>query len=236
MKRKHRQRIYHIFAFIILIGCLIYGLPYFQNHTDSIANHAIVLKEEELPAYKGEPAVEYHDNQPFFTKEDIQREPFEEYGEKDSLGRCTYAYALIDADMMPTDTRESLLEVYPTGFQNNEYPDLIEDSFLYNRCHLIAFELTGENVNMNNLITGTRYMNIEGMLPFENRCASYIRRTGNHVLYRVTPVFIDDELVCRGVLMEAESVEDDEISFCIFCFNVQPGIEIDYQTGKNHRS
>ena len=180
--------------------------------------------------------MEYHDNQPFFTKEDLQREPFEEYGEKDSLGRCTYAYALIDADMMPTDTRESLLEVYPTGFQNNEYPDLIEDRFLYNRCHLIAFELTGENVNMNNLITGTRYMNIEGMLPFENRCASYIRRTGNHVLYRVTPVFIDDELVCRGVLMEAESVEDDEISFCIFCFNVQPGIEIDYQTGKNHRS
>lgn len=235
MKKRYRNRLYNILALLILAGCLIYGVFYFQSDTEPYSSEAVVIKEEELPEYAGDPSVEFHENIPFFSKDELFREPFEEYGERDGLGRCTYAYALIDADMMPDDERESLLDIYPTGFQNREYPDLIEDGFLYNRCHLIAFELTGENVNMNNLVTGTRYMNIEGMLPYENKCASYIRRTGNHVLYRVTPVFIRSELVCRGVLIEAESVEDGEIRFCVFCFNVQPGIKIDYQTGQNKR-
>ncbi len=157
-------------------------------------------------------------------------ESFEHYSDLDALGRCGVAYACIGRDLMPTEERESISEIHPTGWHAVKYAGIDEDN-LYNRCHLIAYSLTGENANEKNLITGTRYMNKDGMNPYEIRVADYIDRTGNHVLYRVTPVFEGNNLIASGVEMEAMSVEDDEISFHVYCFNVQPGITIDYATG-----
>ena len=156
------------------------------------------------------------------------------YGELDYLGRATSTYALIGIDSMPTEERESIGMIKPSGWHTIKY-DNISGKYLYNRCHLIAWCLTGENANEKNLITGTRYMNIEGMLPWEERVANYIDRTNNHVLYRVTPIYEGKNFVASGVLMEAYSIEDngEGISFCMYCFNVQPGIEIDYRTGES---
>ena len=181
------------------------------------------------------PYVVVNNNVPFFEETEINTVVFEEYAELDDLGRCGVAYANICAELMPTEKRGNISSVKPTGWVQNEYPDLISDIQLYNRCHLIGFQLAGENANKLNLITGTRYMNVTGMLVFENQVDDYIEENpNNHVLYRVTPVFIDDELVARGVLMEAQSVEDNgELQFCVFCYNIQPGIWIDYQTGEN---
>ncbi len=190
---------------------------------------------EEIPAWEDAPYTEINGNRPYFTEEDMAMEPFESYGDPDSLGRCTAAEAMLSQDMMPEAEREDISSVRPTGFRGAVY-DVIEDGYLYHRCHLIAFELTGQNANGKNLITGTAYMNVYGMEPFENRAASYIRRTGNHVRYRVTPVFTGSDLVARGVLMEAESVEDDGLCFCVFCYNVQPQITIDYSTGESRLS
>ncbi|MCR4950127.1 MAG: DNA/RNA non-specific endonuclease [Solobacterium sp.] len=192
---------------------------------------------EELPAYSDAAVTEINNNIPYFTEEEKQAEEYELYGSLDKLGRCTSAMAMIGRDMMPQEERGEIETIRPTGFIGARYDDLIEDGFLYNRCHLIAFELTGENANERNLITGTRYLNVEGMLYYENITASYIRRTENHVLYRVTPVFLGSELVARGVLMEAYSIEDSGagICFCVWCWNVQPGIRIDYATGKSSR-
>lgn len=188
---------------------------------------------EELPAYAGSPYTEVNGNRPFFTAEELKREPYLSFSELDPYGRCGTASALIERSMMPKEDRGEIDSVRPSGYHNAVYEDLIEDGFLYNRCHLIGYQLCGENANEKNLITGTRYMNVEGMEPFENAAASCIRRTGKRVLLRVTPVFIGKELVCRGVLMEGYSIEDkgQEVSFCVFCYNVQPGIEIDYATG-----
>lgn len=186
----------------------------------------------EIPEYSGEPYSIINNNIPFFTE--TTTECFEEYPELDSLGRCGAAYACVGIDTMPTEERESISEVKPSGWHNKPY-DFVDGGYVYNRCHLIGFQLTGENANERNLVTGTRYMNVKGMLPFENEVADYIASTGNHVMYRVTPVFEGDNLVCSGVLMEAYSVEDDGagIQFCVFCFNVQPGVSIDYKTGEN---
>ncbi len=153
----------------------------------------------------------------------------------DSLGRCGVTYACIDQDLMPTEKRGSIGMVKPTGWHTVRYDDLADGKYLYNRCHLIGYQLTGENANTSNLITGTRYLNIEGMLPFENMVADYIDETGNHVMYRVTPIFEGNNLVANGVLMEGYSVEDngDGICFCVYAYNVQPGIEIDYATGES---
>ena len=185
--------------------------------------------------YQGEPYVVINDNNPDFTEADMTTVSFESYGELDGLGRCTTAFANIGKDLMPAEKRGSIGEVKPTGWQTAKY-DNVDGKYLYNRCHLIGYQLTGENANAKNLITGTRYLNVDGMLPFENMVADYIKETGNHVLYRVTPVFSGDNLVASGVQMEAESVEDngDGILFNVYCFNAQPGIAIDYATGNSH--
>ena len=187
-----------------------------------------------VPAYSGEPYAVLNDNVPDFSEDDMGTASFESYSQLDSLGRCGAAFANIGTDLMPTEDRESISQVKPSGWINHDY-DIVDGGYLYNRCHLIGFQLTGENANELNLITGTRYMNTEGMLPFENMVADYIKETGNHVLYRVTPLFQDDNLVADGVQMEALSVEDDGegIEFNVYCYNVQPGIAIDYATGEN---
>ena len=185
-----------------------------------------------IPAYSGSPYVAVNENIPYFTDEELTTQSFETYSELDSLGRCGVTYACIGQDLMPTEDRESISEVTPSGWNNKEY-DFVDGGWLYNRCHLIGFQLTGENANEKNLITGTRSMNVDGMLLFENMTADYIKETGNHVMYRVTPVFEGDELVPRGVLMEGKSVEDngEGILFNVFVYNVQPGVEINYMTG-----
>lgn len=189
----------------------------------------------DVPEYDGEPYVEINDNVPSFDYTDTIQGSFESYSDLDELGRCQVAVACIGTDIMPTEERGAIGKVKPTGWHTVKY-DCVDGKYLYNRCHLIGYQLTGENANEKNLITGTRYLNVEGMLPFENMVADYIKETGNHVMYRVTPIFEDDNLVANGVQMEAESLEDDEISFNVFCYNVQPGVEIDYATGDSRAS
>lgn len=189
---------------------------------------------EDIPEWSGAAYVELEDNQPGFTKEEMTLEAFEDYSELDYLGRCGAAYANICPELMPTEEREAIGNVKPTGWVSAKY-DCVDGKYLYNRCHLIGFQLAGENANEKNLITGTRYLNVTGMLPFENDVADYVQRTDNHVLYRVTPVFVGTELVARGVQMEAYSVEDagDGVCFNVFAYNVQPGVVIDYATGES---
>ena len=178
--------------------------------------------------------MEVNDNQPEFTEEELTTVSYEDYSELDELGRCQTAEACIGQDLMPTEARESISSVKPTGWKNKSY-DTVDGGYVYNRCHLIGYQLTGENANEENLITGTRYMNVEGMLPFEDEVAAYIKETDNHVMYRVTPVFEGDDLIASGVQMQAESVEDDGagISFNVYVYNVQPYVVIDYRTGEN---
>lgn len=189
---------------------------------------------DDVPAYSGEPYVEVNDNQPEFTEEELTTVSYEDYSELDELGRCQTAEACIGQDLMPTEARENISSVKPTGWKNKSY-DTVDGGYVYNRCHLIGYQLTGENANEENLITGTRYMNVEGMLPFEDEVAAYIKETDNHVMYRVTPVFEGDDLIASGVQMQAESVEDDGagISFNVYVYNVQPYVVIDYRTGEN---
>lgn len=189
---------------------------------------------DSIPSYSDSPYATVNQNVPFFNDEEMSEESYESYSDLDSLGRCGVAEANIGEDLMPTEDRESISQVKPSGWMNKKY-DGVDGGYLYNRCHLIGFQLTAENANEKNLITGTRYMNTEGMLPFENMVADYIKETGNHVLYRVTPVFEGDNLLATGVLMEAKSVEDDGegILYNVFCYNVQPGIEIDYSDGSS---
>ena len=189
---------------------------------------------EQLPAYSGEPFVVLEDNVPKFSEEDFTTQSYETYGELDVYNRCTYTVACIGRDLMPTEDRGDIGQVKPTGWVTAKY-DFVDGKYLYNRCHLIGFQLTGENANERNLITGTRYMNVDGMLPFENMVADYIKETGNHVLYRVIPVFDGENLVASGVTMEAWSVEDNGEGICyyVFVYNVQPGVEIDYATGES---
>lgn len=193
-----------------------------------------VYSLDELPAYSGEPYVAVNGNQPFFTEEDQTTASYETYSPLDALGRCGAAWANVGVDLMPTEDRGSIGQVKPSGWQTVKY-DIVDGKYLYNRCHLIGFQLTGENANEENLITGTRYLNVEGMLPFENLVADYVKETENHALYRVTPIFEGEELVARGVLMEGLSVEDggEGITFCVYAYNVQPGVIIDYATGES---
>lgn len=199
----------------------------------SVQTHA----EEEIPAFSGSPSVVLNKNVPGFTADEITTNSFESYGKQDKQGRCTTAVACIGQDLMPTKERESIGMVKPTGWKQKKYPGIVDSDppYLYNRCHMIGFQLTGENANDKNLITGTRYMNVEGMLPYENQVADYIRDTGNHVMYRVTPVFTGKNLLCDGVQIEAYSVEDKGkgVSFNVFCYNVQPGVTINYKDGSN---
>ncbi len=191
-----------------------------------------VITMDNIPAYSGEPYVEINGNVPDFAQDLYNTESYEFYTDLDQIGRCGACYANIGPDLMPTEDRGSISSVHPSGWVQAQY-DWVDGKSLYNRCHLIGFQLTGENANDHNLITGTRYLNVTGMLPFENLVAEYIRETGNHVLYRVTPIYEGSNLVASGVHMEAASVEDDTISFNIYCYNVQPGVIIDYATGES---
>ena len=191
----------------------------------------------DIPDYNGQKYIILNDNNPYFNIDDYSNESFEEYGELDNLGRCTYAFANIGYDLMPTKEREYIGYIKPSGWQYTKY-DFIDGKYLYNRCHLIAYQLTGENGNKNNLITCTRSMNSVTMVEFENMVANYIRKTKNHVLYKVTPVFKGDNLIATGVRMEAESIEDhgESIKFNVFIYNVEDKIEINYLDGTNKLS
>ena len=190
------------------------------------------LSVDEIPAYSGQAAIEINQNVPGFTESDYTTEAFEQYSPLDGLGRCGIAYACVGEEIMTTEERGAIGMVKPSGWHTVKY-DFVDGKYLYNRCHLIAYMLSGENANTENLITGTRYMNTEGMLPYENQVADYVHDTGNHVLYRVTPLYEGDNLVASGVEIEASSVEDKgkSLSFHVYCYNVQPGVTIDYATG-----
>lgn len=223
-------------GFIVWSGLLVNGCSSKNTANAGEALSASWQADMVTLSYDGKPYVVINDNNPDFTEADMTTASFESYGGLDGLGRCTTAFANIGKDLMPAEKRGSIGEVKPTGWQTAKY-DNVDGKYLYNRCHLIGYQLTGENANAKNLITGTRYLNVDGMLPFENMVADYIKETGNHVLYRVTPVFSGDNLVASGVHMEAESVEDngDGILFNVYCFNAQPGIAIDYATGDSHQ-
>ena len=223
-----------------------------DSYTISYSENPSALDLSQIPPWSEDPWIRVNENRPFFTEEEITAlfsegvQSFEKYGELDALGRCTGAFACVGPDLMPEGEREPIYDIKPTGWHIVKY-DGIDGNYLYNRCHLIAFGLTGENANERNLITGTRYMNTAGMNDFENETIAYIRRTGNHVLYRVTPIFRGNDLVASGVLMEALSVEDSGLAgttakylpgqtkpgicFCVYAYNVQPGVTINYATG-----
>ena len=199
---------------------------------EDLVNNNSYVSLDAIPAYDGKAYVAVNNNEPFFTDSDMTTTAFENYSDLDSLGRCGVAYANICKDIMPTEERGKIGMIKPSGWHTVKY-DVIKDRYLYNRCHLIGYQLAGENANPKNLITGTRYLNVEGMLPFENLVADYVNNTGNHVLYRVTPMFSGSNLVANGILIEAKSVEDNGggILFNVYCYNVQPGVGINYENG-----
>ncbi len=190
-----------------------------------------------IPAYSGSPYVVVNGNTPYFSAADLKNaaSSYEIYSDLDSKGRCGACAASVGKDIMPTEQRGEIGSVKPSGWSQAKYAGLVDGNYLYNRCHLIGYQLTGENANERNLITGTRYLNVDGMLPFENMVADYVKETGNHVLYRVVPIFEGNNLLASGVLMEAKSVEDngEGILFCVFCYNIQPGVTIDYGDGSS---
>lgn len=234
---KKKNIISTIIGIFLFVGSGTY--MYNQYHDDYTFDWFSSYQDEnidisEIPDYTHQKYVEINNNIPYFDEADLSDESFERYSELDELGRCGVAYANIGVDLMPTEKRGSIGMIKPSGWHTVKY-DNVDGKYLYNRCHLIAYQLSGENANEKNLITGTRYMNVEGMLPFEERVGNYVRETKNHVLYRVTPFFEGDNLLAKGVLMEAMSVEDsgEDICFCVFVYNVQPDIQIDYATGKS---
>lgn len=220
-------------SIITLVTSLALAGCSFSNIQDPIKQDSYLLNN--IPAFSGEPYVIINDNQPDFDFKNLTTKAFEEYSELDSLGRCGVAIANIGQEIMPTESREDISKVKPSGFKNKDYGELVDGRYLYNRCHLIGFQLAGENANEKNLITGTRYMNTVGMLPFENMVADYIKETNNHVMYRITPIFEGNNLVASGVQMEAYSVEDDGEGICfnVYVYNNQPEITIDYATGES---
>ena len=227
MKFFNKKLILSVVALMMMV--IMAGCSGYADHT-SIQSFSM----EDIPASSESGYVFINDNEPGFTESELTTDAFEAYSELDYLGRCGPAYACLGRELMPTEDRESISHIYPSGWQSVQY-DNVEGGSLYNRSHLIAFMLSGENDNEENLITGTRYMNATVMLPFETLVADYIRDTGNHVMYRVTPVYEGSNLVASGVQMEALSVEDGgaDICFNVYIYNVQPGIEIDYATGDN---
>lgn len=229
MKKKDLQLLIGAIVLVLVaLGQWLFG-------TDGSEDIAHAVSVEEVPAWSGQPYVIINNNMPLFSEEELSPESYEYYGQLDSLGRCTVTMACIGTDLMPTEDRGNIGSVKPTGWVQSFY-DFVDGGALYNRCHLIGFQLTGENANRENLITGTRYLNVEGMLPFENEVADYVESTSNHVLYRVTPIFQGDELVARGVQMEAWSIEDggEGVCFHVYVYNVQPGVAINYATGENY--
>lgn len=209
------------------------------NKPESVGDDNSKAVLSEIPDYSGRPYVVINDNVPSFNKYELTVRGYETYASLDSLGRCGGAVASCGREIMPKpdEERGSISSVKPSGWVQAQY-DCVSGKYLYNRCHLLGWQLSAENANKRNLITGTRYMNTEGMLPFENMVADYIRETGNHVAYRVTPIYDGTDLVASGVQMEAYSVEDDGEGICfnVYCYNVQPGVEIDYSTGRSWAS
>ena len=199
-----------------------------------VENDGYIASVDEVPPYSGTAYLALKGNQPDFTEADMTTASYEQYAELDALGRCGVTMACIGRDIMPTEDRGSIGQVKPSGWHTVKYA-CVDGKYLYNRCHLIGYQLTGENANVCNLITGTRYLNIEGMLPFENMVADYVEETGNHVLYRVTPIFKGDDLLAGGVVMEGWSVEDDGEGICfhVYAYNVQPGVAINYADGSS---
>ena len=204
---------------------------------EDLVNNNSYVSLDAIPAYDGKAYVAVNNNEPFFTDSDMTTTAFENYSDLDSLGRCGVAYASIGPDLMPTEKRGSIGSVKPSGWHTVKY-DIVDGKYLYNRCHLIGYQLTGQNANPNNLITCTRETNSKTMLEFENKVASYIKETGNHVMYRVTPKFYGDNLVASGIEMEAKSVEDNGagLKFHVYVYNVETGIDIDYKTGESSLS
>ena len=242
MKKKSSKSI--LLSILALLAIYIYNN--YQNEINNFLSKYIFLEEtsayevisydlNNIPEYNGEPYVIINNNEPFFNKGDLTTEEFEVYNDLDSLGRCTSVYANISTKSMPTEERGSIGSVKPTGWHTVKY-DIVDGKYLYNRCHLIGYQLTGENANKNNLITCTRQMNTGAMLDFENMVAKYIKQTNNHVLYRATPIFKEKNLLASGVLLEAISIEDNGkgIKFNIYVYNIQDGIIIDYSTGESY--
>lgn len=230
--RKNTKRLKKKIAKYVCLGLVVLtAVPTYNKVEDTISNNENTVSTSS--SYSGSAYTEVNNNIPDFTQEELNiTNSYEYYSDLDSLGRCQAAEACIGKDLMPTEKRGAIGMVKPTGWHTVKY-DNVEGKYLYNRCHLIGYQLTGENANKKNLITGTRYLNTVGMLPFENEVADYVKSSGNHVMYRVTPDFDGSNLLASGVYMEAESIEDNGagIKFNIYCFNIQPGIGIDYATG-----
>ena len=244
MRKKGYKSKYNLVISIITLILIIF-IGYYENKygTDVDGNQNVQVLEsiqksfnlDDIPEFDGKtPYVIINNNEPNFPEEDFNSNSFEKYSELDSLGRCGVAYANVSKVTMPTEDRGEISKVKPTGWHTVKY-DCVEGKYLYNRCHLIGYQLTAENANKQNLITGTRYLNVDGMLPFENQVAEYVKQENGHVLYRVTPIFKENNLVANGVQMEAESVEDkgEKVKFNVYAFNVQPNIKIDYLTGNS---
>ena len=229
MKKNQMKALVSLILAIIIVG----GASIFGEFKTPIKSYSV----KEVPSYNGEDYVYIDDNKPNFKEEDLNKETFENYSDLDKLNRCGVAYAKVGKETMPTEERGSIGMIKPSGWHTIKY-DNVDGKYLYNRCHLIGYQLTGENANEKNLITCTRHMNAESMLKFENEVADYIKKTNNHVLYRVTPMFKDDNLLASGVQMEALSIEDNGkgISFNVYVYNVQDGIEIDYKKGESKKS
>ncbi len=244
IKRKKRRNIIVFLLVLILLAVIGFVSIQHLRPTDRISQRTDLFSEsivdsapENIPDYSGKDYVELNDNKPCYVKYDFSNIKGENYSELDKLGRCGTATVMLDRGMMPTEERGSIGEIKPTGWVQEKYPGIVNSQppYLYNRCHLIAYALTGQNANELNLITGTRYFNVEGMLPFEEQVMRYLDKSDNRVLYRVSPYFKGKELLARGVEMEAYSIEDDGKGICfhVFIYNVQPGIELDYKTGKS---
>ena len=244
MRKKGYKSKYNLVISIITLILIIF-IGYYENKygIDAGSNQNVQVSEntqtsfnlDDIPEFDGKtPYVIINNNEPNFPEEDFNSNSFEKYSELDSLGRCGAAYANVSKDTMPTEARGEISKVKPTGWHTVKY-DCVEGKYLYNRCHLIGYQLTAENANKQNLITGTRYLNVDGMLPFENQVAEYVKQENGHVLYRVTPIFEGNNLVANGVQMEAESVEDkgEKVKFNVYAYNVQPNIKIDYLTGNS---
>ena len=245
-RTKNRNNLIKLTLYLIILICIgIIGCfnPNIKNillptsNKNSIYEGSFDLNT--IPNYSSTPYIVIDNNNPNFTEEELTTKSFEKYSNLDSLGRCGVAFACLSIDTMPStdEERENISNIEPSGWKNKKY-DNVDGGYLYNRCHLIGYQLSAENANEKNLITGTRYMNTEGMLPFENQVADYIKDTNNHVLYRVTPIYENDNLVASGVQIEAESVEDTGKGICfnVYCYNIQPGIEINYKTGESKKS
>lgn len=232
--KNYKKRTSLLLSLLLALSLVLTGCDSYSGASSSSYDEQSYETLSQIPEFSEDPYVVLNDNMPDFDESDLTTEAFEEYSELDELGRCGVAYANICEEIMPTEERGSISSVTPTGWVQEQY-DFVDGKSLYNRCHLIGWQLSGEDANECNLITGTRYMNVDGMLPFENEINDYVDETGNHVLYRVTPVFEGDNLVASGVQMEAESVEDkgEGICFNIYCYNAEPGVTIDYATGEN---